>query len=332
MNSLKYFNEKASDYHIASAGSLIGIRLSGPKSFPVGKVDFLSMYPLSFIEFLDASGNGEIRELIHDTKFAEPFPLPFHDKLVGLLKLYYFIGGMPEAVSQYVSSGNLDKVRKIQNAIISSYELDFAKHATPNDVPKLSIIWNSIPVHLGKENKKFVFSALKKSARAREYENALQWLEDAGLIIRVKLTHSIKLPLKAYADSDAFKIYCLDVGLLSAMSNLHLGVITTGDRLFTEYKGALVENYVAQQLLPTNSSLYYWKSNGIAEVDFILEYGNKILPFETKAGINPRSKSMKVYMERNQPDRFYRVTLLNLKYDGKVANIPLYAISLFPGI
>lgn len=333
LNSLKYFNEKANEFHIVSAGSLLGIKLSKPKSFPVGKVNLLNMYPLSFLEFLDALNRSELRQLIENTSGKDPFPKPFHNELIELMRLYYITGGMPEVVQHYIDSKDLNEVRKIQKEIINSYVLDFAKHASPSDIPKLSIIWNSIPAQLGKENKKFIFSVIKKSARAREYENAIQWLEDAGLIIRINLTNSVRIPLKAYADPNSFKIYYLDIGLLTAMANIPASLITQGNQLFNEYKGAFVENYVLQQLRSGVDSIpYYWKSSGIAEVDFILEYHNKILPLEVKAGINPRSKSMKAYMEKYNPEYFYRTNLLNLKYDGRVVNIPLYAISIFPGI
>ena len=333
LNALKYFNEKANDYHIVCAGSLLGIKLSKPRSFPVGKVNLMNLYPLSFPEFLDAVSRTELRELIETRTDIDPFPLMFHNELNELLRLYYVIGGMPEVVQRYIDSNNLLQIRKVQKEIIDTYVLDFAKHAPTSDIPKLSIIWDSIPAQLGKENKKFIFSAIGKSARAREYENAIQWLEDAGLIHRVNLVNSARIPLKGYADPGIFKIYYLDVGLLTAMAGIPPSIVTEGERLFNEYKGAFVENYVLQQLISCMEvRAYYWRSEGIAEVDFLVEYWNKILPLEVKSGINPRSKSMSVYMQKNKPETFYRSSLLNLKKEDRIINIPLYAISLFSQI
>ncbi len=331
LNALKYFNEKANEYHIICAGSLLGIKLSKPRSFPVGKVNLMNLYPMSFPEFLDALGRTALRELIESWKEITPFPGIFHNELNDILRLYYIIGGMPEVVQNYIDSNDLFETRKTQKEIVDTYLLDFAKHAPASDIPKLSVIWDSIPAQLGKENKKFIFSAISKSARAREYENAIQWLEDAGLILRVNLVKSARIPLKGYADPGIFKIYYLDVGLLTAMANIPPSIVAEGDRLFNEYKGAFVENYTVQQLQSwSDTRACYWRSEGIAEVDFLLEYKNKILPLEVKSGINPRSKSMRVYMDKNKPDIFYRSSLLNLKKDGRVMNIPLYAISLFP--
>jgi predicted AAA+ superfamily ATPase len=328
---LKYFNEEANDYHIVAAGSLLGIRLSGPKSFPVGKVNFINMYPLTFLEFLDATGRNELRKLIEHTSEINPYAAPFHTELLHLLRIYYFIGGMPEVVKHYVESGDYFEVRDIQKEIIDSYILDFAKHAPSFDIPKLSMIWDSIPHQLGKENKKFIFAALKKSARAREYENALQWLHDASLIYKVNLVNSVKIPLKGYTDNQSFKVYALDTGLLTAMAKIPPSVITSENQIFNDYKGAFVENYVLQQLISTNETeLYYWKSSGIAEVDFIIEHNGKVFPLEAKSGVNPYSKSIQVYIEKYKPGYVYRTTLLNLKRDANIINIPLYAISLFP--
>lgn len=331
LNSLKYFNEQANDYHIAAAGSLLGIKLSQPKSFPVGKVNFLYLYPLTFLEFLDAVNQSEFRKLIETTTGFAPYPELFHQELIDLLRSYYFVGGMPEAVQYFSETTDFFKVQEIQNEIINSYVLDFAKHAPPQDIPKLSLIWESIPAQLGKENKKFLFTALKHTARAREYENALKWLEDTGLILRVKLLKIAKLPLTAYADTSIFKIYALDVGLLSALARIAPDILTQGDQFFTEFKGAFVENYVAQQLtFHQETELYYWKSDGSAEIDFICAHKNEIYPLEAKAGISHRSKSLIFYDRKYNPTILSRTTLLNLKHDGKICNFPLYAISLFP--
>lgn len=331
LNSLKYFNEEANDYHIIAAGSLLGIRLSAPKSFPVGKVNFINMYPLTFLEFLDATGRNELRLLIENTTEINTYPAPFHNELLNLLRSYYFIGGMPEVVNHFAESNDYFEVRDIQKEIIDSYMLDFAKHAPTSDIPKLSIIWDSIPHQLGKENKKYIFAALKKSARAREYENALRWLHDAGLIYKVNMVNTIKIPLKGFEDDQNFKVYALDTGLLTAMAKIPPAIITDENQIFNDYKGAFVENYVLQQLNAVHETeLHYWKSSGIAEVDFILEHAGKIFPLEAKSGINPYSKSLQVYMGKYNPAYVYRTTLLNLKRDGNIINIPLYAISLFP--
>jgi len=333
LNALKYFNEKANEYHIVAAGSLLGIKLTKPKSFPVGKVNFLNMYPLTFLEFLDAVKRSELRQLIESTSDFTPYPEPFHRELTDLLRAYYYVGGMPEAVHFFAETNDFSGVREIQKEILNSYILDFAKHAPPQDIPKLSQVWDSIPGQLGKENKKFIFSALKKSARAREYENALQWLQDTGLILRVNLVKAGKLPLSAYADKSIFKIYVLDVGLLGALAKTPPDILAHDDRLFTEYKGAFAENYVAQQLTShKEAELYYWKSEGLAEVDFIYAEGRHVFPLEAKAGINPRSKSLGFYAEKYDPPILSRTTLLNLKRDGNIINYPLYAISLFPGL
>jgi predicted AAA+ superfamily ATPase len=241
---------------------------------------------------------------------------------------------MPEAVKRYAETADGRKTRQVQDEITKSYVLDFAKHAPASDVPKLSLIWESIPKHLAKENKKFVFSAVKKSARAREYENALIWLEDAGLIHRATATETTKLPLAHYADRSIFKIYALDVGLLSAISRVPVELLAGGDRLFNEYEGALVENFVSQELTAHfGQPLYYWKSKGgKAEIDFLCEVGDRIVPLEVKAGINPRSKSLRSYDIQFAPPVLARSTLLNFKRDGKILNLPLYAVSFLPSL
>lgn len=332
LNALKYFNEYANEYHIVSAGSLLGIKLAGKRSFPVGKVSFLDLYPMSFLEFLDALDKTALRQLIEEADQGfSPFPEPFHLELTELLKYYYFIGGMPEVVFTYCKNKTFDDTRKIQRDILDAYLLDFAKHADKYEIMKISTIWQSIPVHLSKENKKFVFSAIRKSARARDYENALQWLLDAGLIYKSFNITTPKLPLISYANANIFKIFLLDVGLLGAMSNLSPSSLIAGSTIFTHFHGALVENYVAQQMqskFPGN--LFYWTSAGKAEVDFVVSVNERIYPLEAKAGVNPKSKSLKIYNEKYSPEVLSRATLLNLRKDGSVCNYPLYAISCFP--
>ena len=286
---------------------------------------------MTFQEFLEGIGKGNLSEVLERTQDFKPYPRPIHNELLNFLRKYFYIGGMPEAVEYFKTTGNLLEIREIQNEIIKSYELDFAKHATTSDIPKLSLIWNFIPVQLARENKKFIFSALKKTARAREYENAIEWLADAGLIYRSYRVTTAKYPLKGYMDKSAFKVFVLDIGLLGAMANISPGILVRGDTIFEEYKGAFVENYVAQQLQADQRiPLYYWRSEGrAAELDFICEFENQIFPLETKAGINPWSKSLKSYDQQFSPDVLSRSTLLNLKHDGKICDYPLYGLNTF---
>ncbi len=332
LNSLKYFEEKRNDIHIVGAGSLLGIKLSVPGSFPVGKVNFLDLFPMTFLEFLDAVGKSQYREMLENIAETVPLPDAFHADLTDLLQKYYFTGGMPEAVKCFAETGNATETRLIQEEIVKSYVMDFAKHAPASDIPKLTLVWDSIPKHLARENKKFIFNAIKKGSRAREYENALIWLEDAGLVYKAKAVETIKHPLSHYADSGCFKLYALDVGILGAMAQAPVNLLAHGERLFSEYKGAFVENYVAQQAIAHfRQSLYYWKSKGgKAEVDFLSEFDGRIFPIEVKAGINPRSKSLRSYDFQFSPDMLVRTTLLNFKKDGKILNLPLYAFSTLP--
>ena len=332
LNSLKYFAEQKNDVHIAAAGSLLGLKLSGPGSFPVGKVNFLHLYPLTLLEFLDAMGESRYRKLLKDADPTTPPAEAFHSHLIDMLRRYYFVGGMPEAVKHFAETGNGPETREIQEEIIKSYVLDFAKHVPSADIPKLTLIWDSIPKHLARENKKFVFSAIKKGARARAYENSLTWLEDTGLIHRANAVETVKHPLKHYANTGCFKIYALDVGLLGAMAKSPVELLAQGKRLFNEYEGAFVENYVAQQLVSHfHQQLYYWRSKGgKAELDFLFEFQGHICPLEVKTGINPKSKSLKSYDLQFKPDRLMRTTLLNFKKNGKIYNLPLYTVSLLP--
>jgi predicted AAA+ superfamily ATPase len=331
LNALKYFHDFAKEYHIAAAGSLLGIKLGGKGAFPVGKVTFQDLYPLSFPEFLDVIGKNTLRGLIEESSEFEPFPEPFHIELIELLKYYYFTGGMPEAVAVYCETKDFHDTRKVQKDILDTYILDFAKHADKNEVMKISAVWRSIPVHLSKENKKFVFSAVKKSARGRDYETALQWLSDAGLIYKSYNISTPKIPLDAYANTNIFKVFLLDTGLLGAMSRLSADTLINGNAIFTHFYGALVENYVAQQMqCKFPGDLYYWTSSGKAEVGFVFSFNDRIYPLEAKAGFYPQSKNMKVYNEKYSPDMLSRTSLLNLKKNGTSCNYPLYAISLFP--
>lgn len=329
LTSLKYFAERAPELHVAAAGSLLGVKASVPGSFPVGKVRFLDLHPLSFLEFLDARGMERYRHLLENLDEITPLTQPLHDQLVILLREYHFVGGMPEAVESHCSQVNASETREIQQAIVESYVLDFAKHAPGPDIPRLSEVWNSIPRHLARENRKFMFSAVRKGARAREYESALAWLRDAGLIHTCSAVQKASLPLDHFADRSCFKVFPLDIGLLGALAGTPIEMLVQGDRLFNEYEGAFVESYVAQQLVAGGEkNIYYWRSKGgRAELDFLVPMGPRIVPLEVKAGINPRSKSLQSYDAQFAPDVLARSNLLNLKKDGKIVNVPLYAVS-----
>lgn len=331
LNSLKYFCEEANEYHVAAAGSLLGVKTAKEKGFPVGKVNFFHMYPLTFFEFLNALGQDKMRAFLEEYSSYEPFPVPIHEKLMTLLKLYFFVGGMPEAVAQYTQSEKLNLVREIQEEILTAYEKDFAKHAPPHEIMKITTVWKQVHRQLAKENKKFIFAAIRKSARGRDYEEAIQWLSDAGLIYKSYLVESPKFPLSAYADNNTFKIFLADVGLLGAQSSLSPQLIIDGDLLFTEFKGALTENYVAQELIATqNKQPYYWISEGTAEIDFLIEADHAIYPLEVKAGTSQKKKSLLVYNQKYAPSQLIRTTAMNLKHDGNIYNYPLYLISRLP--
>lgn len=333
LNSLKYFCEKANQYHLISAGSLLGIKLSQAKPFPVGKVNFLHLYPMTFFEFLDAVEKPNLRHIVEKQKSFAPLVLPFHDELVELLKIYYFVGGMPEAVLGYVTTRDFNAVRETHKDIMKSYVLDFSKHAPKSDVMKISRIWESIPAHLARENKKFTFSTLGKSARAREYENALQWLADAGLIYKSYNISIPGIPLEGYSEKNVFKAFLLDTGLLGSMVNLTPKTIMEGNKLFTHFKGAFAENYVAQELVARHQrQLYYWTSRGIAEVDFIVARGEEILPLEVKSGMGRRSRSLKEYGKKYNPPILSRTSQSNFSRSPVICNYPLYGVSLFPDL
>ncbi len=331
---LKYFCEKKNEYHVATAGSLLGVKLT--KGFPVGKVNFLDLAPLNFFEFLHAIGEQELAVMLEEMHHPKAISEIFHNKLISLLKYYFIIGGMPEAVATYLKTENLEQVRVVQKEILDAYILDFAKHAPKDEVMKIMAIWDSVPNQLAKENKKFIFSAIRKSARAREFETSLQWLKSAGLIIKANHISTPKLPLDAYSDKQAFKVFLLDVGLLGAMSKLDPRIILEGDQLFQEFKGSLTENFVAIELHDKHfDGLYYWTSEGIAEVDFVISTEHHIFPLEVKAGFSKKKKSLIVYDEKfskeeNAPLVFSRASLRNFAFDGKIVNYPLYAIGLFP--
>lgn len=326
LNSLKYFCENTPEQHIVAAGSLLGVQLAHVKGFPVGKVQFLKLYPLSFLEFLEALKETRLKDFIEEQKSIEPLPPNLHEKLMTYFKEYLFVGGMPEAVAEYIDSQNVSKVREIQNDILNAYSLDFAKHAPKEHIMKINQVWSSIPNQLAKENKKFIYSAIREGGRAKEFEVALQWLIEAGLIHKTSLISVPKIPLSAYADMNAFKIYLVDVGLLGAMSQLSAKTLLYENELFQEFRGAFVENYVAQELVHSNYSLFYWASEGRAELDFIIEQDGFIYPLEVKSGNSSKKKSLKVYGDTYHPKTLIRASPMNLKKDGAVLNCPLYLI------
>lgn len=331
LTSLKYFCEEAPEYSIAAAGSLLGVKLSQARGFPVGKVHFLHLFPMSFFEFLDAIDRPMLRIMLEEIETFQPIAEPHHQQLLELLKLYFFVGGMPKPVLRYAKTQDLDLVRETQEDILKAYIHDFAKHAPSSLVMKITQIWDSIPIHLGKENKKFVFSAIRKSARARDYEEALQWLLDAELIYKAHQIHTPRLPLNSYGDHEAFKIYLLDVGLLGAMCHLPARVIVENNQLFVEFKGSFTENYVAQALKASlGTSLYYWSSEREAEVDFVVEANGQLFPLEVKSGSSTKKKSLLVYQQKYNPPIISRASLMNLKKDGNVCNYPLYYVGKFP--
>ncbi len=327
LNSLKYFHELANEYHLCAAGSLLGITLAKGQGFPVGKVDFLNLYPLSFSEFLHAMNETRIIEYLRSLTKTEPMPSILHEKILRLFKDYMFIGGMPAVVREYRENRDFKRVRREQTNILEAYRLDFSKHAPHSIIMKINQVWDAIPSQLAKENKKFVYSAIRKGARAQEFELAIQWLVEAGLIHKVYNLSAAKLPLSAYVHYDIFKIYLTDVGLLGAMAGISAKSIIHGDEIFQEFKGAMTENYVAQELARLKFGLYYWTSSGAAELDFILQYEDTIYPLEVKSGVSSKKKSLQVYIEKYHPNVAIRTSPFNLKRDDKILNCPLYMIS-----
>lgn len=331
INSLKYFNERANEYHLAAAGSLLGIKLGQSAPFPVGKVNFLNLFPFSLNEYLDAMGKSQLRNFLEKKSEFEPIESSFHEELVGHLKMYTYIGGMPEAILQYRKDRDLKKVRIIQNEILTAYAMDFSKYASKSDSIKVTRIWNALPAQLARENKKFKFSEVTKNARAREYNEAIQWLCDSGLVYKCYNINTPKLPLSGYSEENIFKLYMVDTGLLGTMLDVSQRTIVEGNRLFSEYNGAFTENYVAQELIARGfRELYYWTSKTAAEVDFIIPFQEKIYPLEVKAGISKRKKSLRIYGEKYSPQILSRSTLMNFKRDSTIYNYPLYAVFLFP--
>ena len=328
INSMKYFCENAPQYHIACAGSLLGISLAKPSSFPVGKVNFLQMNPMTFIEFLMANGDNNLVNYFESIDTLEPIPDAFFNPLYEKLKMYYVIGGMPEPVMMWTQERDVEAMQMALSNIIDAYERDFAKHPEVKEFPKISMIWRSIPSQLARENKKFIYKVVKEGARAREYEDALQWLVDADLVSKIYRSSAPGLPIAAYDDLSAFKIYLVDVGLLRRLAHLAPTAFGEGNRLFTEFKGALSENYVLQALKNQFEVIprYWSQTNPPYEVDFLIQRENDIIPVEVKAETNTESRSLKSFKEKfpDQVKLRVRFSLNNLKQDGDMLNIPLF--------
>lgn len=324
--SLKYFYENAPQYHIVCAASLLGIALHQGTSFPVGKVDFLKLYPLSFSEFLMATGNERFAELLKNQDYE--MITSFKQTYIDALKHYYFVGGMPEAVQSFAESKDFNEVRAIQKRILAAYEQDFSKHAPNEIVPKIRMLWNSIPSQLARENKKFIYGLVREGGRAREYETAIMWLSDCGLVHKVSRVNAAGIPLKAYEDLKAFKLFIVDVGLLGCMTGLRQRTLLDGDDLFVEFKGALTEQYVCQQLktIEDLGVYYYTNDRGSCEIDFVVDNGEQIVPIEVKAETNLRAKSLKTYRERFEPELSVRTSMADYKKEDWLLNLPLYAI------
>lgn len=326
LTSLKYFYENAPEYHIVCAGSLLGIALHQGTSFPVGKVDFLKLYPLSFKEFLMATGKERFAELLDKRDF--PMITSFKQLYIDALKQYYFIGGMPEAVQSFVENKDFNEVREIQKRILAAYDQDFSKHVPIEIVPRLRMLWNSIPSQLAKENKKFIYGLIREGARAKDYETAIMWLSDCGLVHKVTRVNAAGIPLRAYEDLKAFKLFVVDVGLLGCMTGLRQRTLLEGNDLFVEFKGALTEQYVCQQLktMEDLDVYYYTNDRGSCEVNFIIDTGEQVVPVEVKAEVNLRAKSLKTYYEKFSPQISVRTSMADYKREEWLVNLPLYAI------
>jgi predicted AAA+ superfamily ATPase len=326
LTALKYFNENAPEYSIICAGSLLGVALHQGTSFPVGKVEFMDLYPLSYQEFMHAVGREQFSQLLDDGDYA--MATTFKQDYIELLKQYYYVGGMPEVVANFSANKDFNEVREIQGRILDAYEQDFSKHAPHDAVPRIRTLWNSIPSQLTKENKKFIYGLIKEGARAKEYELALLWLTDCGLVHKVSRVTAPSLPLKAYEDLKAFKLYLLDVGLLSCMVRLRQDVLLDGNELFKEFKGALTEQYVQQQLKTLKDiNTYYWTNDrNSAEIDFLIDNGKAVIPVEVKAEVNLQAKSLKTFCEKFSPETSVRTSMADYKKEDWLVNLPLYAI------
>lgn len=326
ITALKYFQEKAPEYHVMAAGSLLGIAMHHNDSFPVGKVDFMYLYPLSFFEFLEAVGEKRMVDLLmsKDWQTITMFRAKFEERL----RQYYFVGGMPAVVAAFAEDGNLERVRTLQNGILDSYERDFSKHAPAIEVPRIRMVWQSIPAQLSKENRKFIYGVVKEGARAKDFELAIEWLKDAGLIYKVNRCKKGQMPLAAYEDFAAFKIFMSDIGLMGAMSKLPPQSLINGNALFTDFKGALTEQYVMQQLKTSSKlSVYYWSADSSrGEIDFLVQRDSDIIPIEVKAEENLQAKSLRSFIDKNPELHGVRLSMSPYREQDWMTNYPLYSI------
>jgi len=327
LTALKYFYENTPEYHIMAAGSLLGVTLANKTSFPVGKVNFLDLHPLTFVEFLEALGEQSLVQLLQKPDW--PTIALFKTKFIDRLKQYYFVGGMPEAVLTFINAFNPKKIREVQEDLLNAYEQDFGKHAPQGIVPRIRMLWHSVPSQLAKENRKFIYGLIRQGARAKEYEEAINWLADCGLLHRVYRVNRPGIPLKGYIDLKSFKLYLLDIGLLGAMAGLEAKTLLYGNQLFSEFKGALTEQFVLQQLLHQEAnSINYWSAkNARAEVDFLVQWQEQIIPVEVKAEENLRSKSLRVYREKFNPVTTLRISMADYRAEPALINLPLYAVN-----
>lgn len=326
MTALKYFYENAPQYSIIAAGSLLGMALHEGTSFPVGKVEFMNLYPLNFCEFLEAIGERELAELLYSQNY--PMIATFSSKYADLLKRYYYVGGMPEAVLTYIDTDDMREVRKVQKELLLYYENDFSKHAPKEQFPRIQMVWNSIPAQLSKENRKFIYGIVREGARAKDFEIAIQWLQDYGLIHKSYRIKKPGMPLISYLDQSSFKIFMLDVGLLAAKANLSAKTILERNKIFEEFKGALTEQYVAQELAASGLELYYYSTeNSSGEIDFIVQQEEYVIPLEVKAEENLRAQSLRSFCQKYSPEIAVRSSMADYRKEEWMTNVPLYCIA-----
>lgn len=326
LSALKYFREQAPEYHVAVAGSLLGVAMHRGESAPVGKADIIRMGPMSFVEYLMARGETQLTQILLSRDW--PTIAMLHDRLTKLLREYYFVGGMPEAVSTFLKTNDANEVRRVQNDILYLYRSDMSKHVSADEATRISMVWQSIPSQLARENKKFVYGAVRKGARAKDFETAIQWLMDAGLIYKVPRVREVGMPLKFYEDLNAFKIFMLDVGLLGALSEMAPALMLMSNNVMTGSKGAFTENYVLCQLkaLPDIATYYYSREDSRMEVDFVAQHQGRIIPIEVKAEENLRSKSLRAFMDRHEDLHAVRFSMSPYREQGWMTNYPLYAV------
>ena len=326
ITSLKYFCENAPEYHVAVAGSLLGVAMHQGESAPVGKVDILRLFPMTFEEFLMAKGDDQLLQILRSKDWKTITML--HESLTKALREYYFVGGMPEAVKTYLATNDANAVRTVQDNILFVYRSDMSKHVSPNEATRISMVWQSVPSQLAKENKKFIYGLVREGARAKDYETALLWLSDCGLVHKVSRVNTVGIPLRAYEDLKAFKLFVVDVGLLGCMAGLRQRTLLDGNDLFVEFKGALTEQYVCQQLKTIDDLdvYYYTNDRGSCEIDFVVDTGERIVPIEVKAEVNLRAKSLKTYQEKFTPEVSVRTSMADYKKEAWLVNLPLYAI------